>query len=144
MKTLKGGCVKTYSQILLRYKELSDFKGHLGLWFGLIPTRTGVQLSQACVFALKTGTEGKQNRVSDTIMLSVFGDEANSQCPERVLTGALPPRSFMSSWYMKLLKICWVLLAGCRRFWTGTPRQGREAPWQRIAQGLFPSTLLCQ
>ena len=63
-----------YSPVLLWSKELSVFKGYLGLWFGFIPTRTGVQPSKAHGFALETGTEGRQKRVLDTITLYIFRD----------------------------------------------------------------------
>lgn len=35
-----------YSPVLLQSKELAVFKGHLGLWFGFILTRMGIQLSK--------------------------------------------------------------------------------------------------
>lgn len=51
-----------YSPVLLWSKEILVFKGQLELWFGLIPARTGVQLSKSHGFALERGSEGKKKR----------------------------------------------------------------------------------
>lgn len=51
-----------YSPILLWSKEIPVFKGHLGLWFWLIPARTGVQFSKSHGFALEKGSERKKKR----------------------------------------------------------------------------------
>lgn len=48
-----------YSPVLLWSKELSVFKGHIWLWFGFIPARTGVQLSNADVFEGRDRGEAK-------------------------------------------------------------------------------------
>lgn len=51
-----------YSSFLLSSKEISIFKGHLGLWLWLIPARSGVQFSKSHGFALERGSEGKKKR----------------------------------------------------------------------------------
>lgn len=53
-----------YSSFLLSSKEISIFKGHLGLWLWLIPARSGVQFSKSHGFALeRLGGEEKEGTV---------------------------------------------------------------------------------